>query len=392
MNKIEKLIEELCPDGVEYYIVEKICEINRGRVMSKDYLLFNKGEYPVFSSQTQNNGIIGKIKTFDYEGEYITWTTDGANAGTVFYREGKFSLTNVCGLLKVKVDFVNCKFLKHILSITTKKFVVPGSGNPKLMSNVFARIKIPIPPLKVQEEIVKILDNFTALEAELEAELEARKLQYDYYKNQLFVNSNSEKYTSYLFNDIAKIYDGTHQTPNYKESGVKFVSVENIDSLYESTKFISESDYKLNFKNIAKINDLFMTRIGTIGKCKVIDQDIPLAYYVTLALIKPNTEIVKSRYLKYFIESKSGILELNKKILFNAVPIKINLGDIGKLNILVPSIKKQDKIIKILDNFDSIVNDITTGLPAEIKARKQQYEYYRNQLLTFKEYKNPNSK
>ena len=104
MTKLEQLIEELCPNGVERKSIGEICDICRGRVMSKDYISKNKGEYPVYSSQTENNGELGRIATFDFDGEYLSWTTDGANAGTVFYRNGKFSVTNVCGLLKIKND------------------------------------------------------------------------------------------------------------------------------------------------------------------------------------------------------------------------------------------------------------------------------------------------
>ncbi len=127
---------------------ESVAILSRGRVMSKNYLLDNKGDYPVYSSQTANNGEIGRIKTFDFNGEYITWTTDGANAGTVFYRTGKFSITNVCGLIKIKdTKELNYKFLFYWLSIEAKKYVYAGMGNPKLMSNQMAKIQIPIPPL-----------------------------------------------------------------------------------------------------------------------------------------------------------------------------------------------------------------------------------------------------
>ena len=101
MSKLSELIAHLCPDGAPKYYVGDICDISRGRVMSKDYIRENEGEYPVYSSQTENNGELGRISTFDFDGEYLTWTTDGANAGTVFYRNGKFSITNVCGLLRV---------------------------------------------------------------------------------------------------------------------------------------------------------------------------------------------------------------------------------------------------------------------------------------------------
>ncbi len=169
--------------------ISEICQISRGRVMSKDYLKINAGEYPVYSSQTANNGVFGYINTFDYDGEYITWTTDGAYAGSIFYRNGKFSITNVCGLLKVKVDYVNARFLAYILSTVAKKYVSSGMGNPKIMSNVMARIKVTIPPLEEQERIVSILDNFEALTNDisigLPAELKARRSQYEYYRGKL---------------------------------------------------------------------------------------------------------------------------------------------------------------------------------------------------------------
>lgn len=115
----------------------------------------------------------------------MTWTTDGANAGFVFYRNGKFSITNVCGLINVTTPEMITRFLYFVLSAEAKKYVSSGMGNPKLMSNVMGRIKIPVPPLPVQSEIVRILDNFTELTAELTTELTARKKQYEYYRDNL---------------------------------------------------------------------------------------------------------------------------------------------------------------------------------------------------------------
>ncbi len=128
-----------------------------------------------------------------------------------------------------------------------------------------------------------------------------------------------------------------------------------------------------------------MTRIGSIGSCAVVENDEPLAYYVTLTLIRPNTSVMLSRYLKYIIESGVGVRELRKRTLVNATPIKINLGEIGKIVLPVPSLDEQTRIVDILDKFDALVNDISSGLPAEIAARRQQYAYYRDKLLTFKE-------
>ena len=143
-----------------------MAELKRGHVISKEYLEDNVGEYLVYSFQTANNDEIGKINTFDFDGEFITRTTDGANAGTVFYRKGKFSITNVYALIKIintkKLDY---KYLLYWLSIEAKKHVYSGMGNPKLMSNQAAKIPIPILPLPVQREIVCILDTFTELTA-----------------------------------------------------------------------------------------------------------------------------------------------------------------------------------------------------------------------------------
>lgn len=169
--------------------VGELCDINRGRVMSKGYLEKHRGAYPVYSSQTANNGRFGFINSYDYDGEYITWTTDGANAGSVFYHDEKFSITNVCGLLRIKDSRVRAKYLKYVLDVTAKQYVNTGMGNPKLMSNVMKQIKVGIPSLAEQDRIISILDRFDKLTNDLSsglpAEIEARRKQYEYYRDRL---------------------------------------------------------------------------------------------------------------------------------------------------------------------------------------------------------------
>ena len=174
---------------VEWKKLGDVFSISRGRVISKDYLRQFAGPYPVYSSQTESNGEIGRIETYDYHGEYLTWTTDGANAGTVFYRNCQFSITNVCGLLEMKLCHVDIKYVFYVLGVTMKKYVSSGMGNPKLMSNIVRKISIPIPPLEEQERIVSILDRFDALVNDisigLPAEIAARRRQYEYYRGKL---------------------------------------------------------------------------------------------------------------------------------------------------------------------------------------------------------------
>ncbi|EMG87473.1 type I restriction modification DNA specificity domain protein, partial [Helicobacter pylori GAM115Ai] len=187
-KRLKALLQTLAPKGVGFRKIGDICLIKRGRVIAKKVLQEN-GKYPVYSSQTLNNGILGFVDTYDFDGEFLTWTTDGAYAGSVFYRNGRFSITNVCRLLQVIQDNILHKYLFYILQITTPSHVSSGMGNPKLMSAAMQQITIPIPPLEIQQEIVKILDQFSALTADLQAgipaEIKARKKQYEYYREKL---------------------------------------------------------------------------------------------------------------------------------------------------------------------------------------------------------------
>ena len=184
-------------------------------------------------------------------------------------------------------------------------------------------------------------------------------------------------------NSVCDIYDGTHSTPNYTESGVKFASVENIGNLYATQKYISEKDFE-KYKIKPRIGDVMMTRIGSVGVCTVVDRNEALAFYVSLALLRPQLDKVQSRFLKYAIESIHGRKELRKRTLINAVPIKINKDDIGKVTIPLPPIEIQSEIVHTLDNYTENVVKLQNQLTAELTARKTQYAYYRDKLLQYK--------
>ena len=141
------------------YLLSEIAELGRGRVINSAEISKQKNPiYPVYSSQTSNNGIMGYLDNYDYEGEYITWTTDGANAGTVYYRNGKFNCTNVCGILKIKNGY-DAYYISNILNCYTKKYVSTNLANPKLMNNVMANIKINLPSAEQQKHSSKILQS-----------------------------------------------------------------------------------------------------------------------------------------------------------------------------------------------------------------------------------------
>lgn len=138
------------------YKVADLFELGRGRVISKNEIDTHQGVFPVYSSQTSDNGILGYINTYDFQGEYITWTTDGANAGEVFYRNGKFNCTNVCGTAKAKEKNVNLYYAMSFLNHVSKKYV-SYVGNPKLMNGVFAIIPLILPNIEIQNKVAEVL-------------------------------------------------------------------------------------------------------------------------------------------------------------------------------------------------------------------------------------------
>ena len=158
LKKLKSAISKklLCNDKWTTYKIQDIAEIGRGRVISSVEIDRQKHPlYPVYSSQTSNNGIMGYLDNYMFDGEYITWTTDGANAGTVFYRKGKFNCTNVCGTLKILPKF-DCYFVSLVLQQATQKYVSSNLANPKLMNNTMASIKIRMPNIETQKQLSKV--------------------------------------------------------------------------------------------------------------------------------------------------------------------------------------------------------------------------------------------
>lgn len=391
MSKLEELIQELCPNGVEYKTIGEIANISRGKVMSKDYLRENKGEYPVYSSQTENNGMLGAITTYAYDGEYLTWTTDGANAGTVFYRTGKFSITNVCGLIDNTSSNVNTKYLYYVLNKKAPNYVSSGMGNPKLMSNVMSKITIPIPPLEVQKEIVRLLDEFTAKTAELQSELnkeyEARKKQYEYYRDTL-LNNNAEIPKIKLGEFAVISRGGNFQKKDFVDNGLPCIHYGQIYTHYgtyadTTLTTINEEAYSKSKK--AKKNDIVMavTSENIEDVCKSVawlgDKDIAVSGHTAIISHHQN-----AKYLSYYFSS-NAFFKQKKKLAHGTKVIEVTPNTLANIQVPLPSLEVQNRLVEVLDNFDSICSDLNIDLPAEIETRQKQYEYYRDSLLTFAE-------
>ena len=405
-SKAKKLIEMIQTAPVEWKLLTEVADLTRGRVISKGYLADNLGNYPVYSSQTLNNGEIGKINSFDFDGEFVSWTTDGANAGTVFYRSGKFSITNVCGLIKIKnILELNYKFLFYWLSIEAKKYVYSGMGNPKLMSHQMGKIQIPIPPLETQQRIVKILDKFTELEATLEATLEAelalRKRQYRYYRDFLLDFDNqigggiADGYQDRLkdvvwktLGEVGTLIRGNGlQKKDFTEDGIPAIHYGQIYTHYgtfasKTKSFVStrlaEKLKKAQYGDVLiagtseNIQDV-MTPVGWLGGEIVFSGD--------MFAFRPNTEI-NTKYLTYMLQT-TMFQKYKEKYAQGTKVIRVKGENFLKFEIPIPPLAEQEKIVAILDKFDTLTHSISEGLPHEIALRRKQYEYYREQLLAF---------
>ena len=382
MGKIDELIQQYCPDGVEFVPLSSISELVRGKVISKDYIKDNEGDYPVYSSQSADDGVMGRIDTYMYDGDYITWTTDGAYAGTIFRRSGKFNITNVCGLVKVISKEIILDFLYYWLYVEAPKYVYRGMGNPKLMSNVMGTISIPLPPLPVQEAIVNILDRFAVYAAELQAELQARQQQYNYYRDTLLSFEGRDDVQWKKLGEVC-IYAKERIGANLMDEN-NYVSVENLLPNQRGKEKASNVPKEGNCIKFEP-NDVLVGNIRPyLHKIWYADCVGGTNGDVLCIRIKDDAKsVIIPRYL-YCILSSHSFFEYDNSYSKGA---KMPRGDKKKVmeyEFGIPSLSEQQYIVDILDRFDTLVNDLSQGLPAEIEARQQQYEYYRDQLLTFK--------
>lgn len=367
MKGLQQLINQLCPNGVEWKTLGEVAKLERGVVISKEYLRDNAGDYPVYSSQTENNGEFGRINTYRYDGTYVTWTTDGAYAGTVFRRYGKFNITNVCGLINIlDKDCIDVNYLYYILSITTKKYVNEGMGNPKLMSNVMAKVKIPLPPLAIQSRIVEILDHFTNLTANLTAELNLRRKQFEHYREKLLSLDGVEGVEWKKLGEVAENLDSKRKpiTSSNRVSGdIPYYGASGIVDYVDG--FIFDGDYLLISEDGANL----------------LSRNTPIAFSISgKTWVNNHAHILyfEKQFCRKFVEYYINKIDLTPYISDGAQP-KLNQANLNRISIPYPSEDTQHSIVSILDKFTALIENIEK----ELALRQKQYEYYREELLRF---------
>ncbi|HEL1614502.1 TPA: restriction endonuclease subunit S [Streptococcus suis] len=371
MNYIEKMLQDYCPNGVEWKELGEVCVVKTGQQINKTFIQNNLGRYPVVNSGKEP---LGFVNVYNTENDPIGITSRGAGVGYVSWNEGKYFRGNLNYSSTIKdSNVILPKFLYYFLKNSSKAIenLCTFEGIPALNKSNLEMLKIPIPPLKIQEEIVKILDKFTEYVTELTAELTDRQKQYSFYRDKL-LSFEDEVYQvewktlgevaenlDYLRKPVTKGSRSSGIYPYYGASGI----VDYVDD------YIFDGDYLLVSEDGANL----------------IARKTPIAFSVTgKSWINNHAHVLKfesdidRKYVSYYLNH----IDLTPYISGAAQP-KLNQQNLNSIKLAYPKQEVRNKIVQVLDNFDAVCNDLSIGLPKEIELRQKQYEYFREKLLTF---------
>ncbi len=371
------------PEHWNIATIGRISNLGRGRVISSIEINNNAGEYPVYSSQTKNNGVMGYLNTYDFEGKYVTWTTDGANAGTVSYREGKFNCTNVCGTIQPKNwDNIELKFLPYFLNLGTR-FSVRLDINPKLMNNMMAKIPIAIPPKNEQTFIANYLDKKTE---EIDKLITQKKQLLKLYKEEKKAIINQavtkginpdvklkdsgiewlgdipEHWEVKKIKYLGKFINGySFKSTDFDSNGVKVLKISNIQNMHidwSDSSYVDEKFYDIHKDFRVFKNDLVfaLTRpiISTGIKVALIDTDEKILLNQRNSVYRPSQ--IQIKWFYYLLLSKNFIQEFDSCIDNTGQQPNISSNDIGEIAIPVPSDSEQYELINFIDKHNNEIN------------------------------------
>ena len=409
MSKLDELIRELCPDGVEYKKLGEIATVLRGA-----------SPRPIKKYITNDSDGVNWIKIGDVPvgSKYITQseekiTKEGAEKSR-YVRKGDFILSNSMsfgrpyilaidgcihdGWLSISnfKDVFLSDYLYYLLSSSAiqqemKKRASFGGAVQNLNADIVKALVLPVPPIEVQSEIVRILDNFTKLTAELTAELTARKMQYSYYRDNLL--SFNMPVSKKKIGEITRVFSAARVHKNeWTQEGVPFYRSSDVISKFNGVEnsrgkaYISFDLYKRLSAKSGKImkDDILITGGGTIGIPYVVPSDEPIYVKDADLLCIQKSKEFNSRFLYHYFLS-TEFRKYLENITHNATIAHYTISQIENTPVPLPPLDVQNRIVNVLDNFEKICSDLNIGLPAEIEARQKQYEYYRDKLLTFAE-------
>lgn len=374
MSKLEELIEELCPDGVELkkiddcanYIQPSKYIVSDTNYVDEGTPVLTPGQSFILGYTTEEDGIFEASK----ENPVILFDDF---TGSLQWVDFPFKVkSSACKIITAK-NIVGIRYLYHLMANLNFR----SDEHKRLWISIYSQFEVPIPPLPVQEEIVRILDNFTDLTAELQAELQARAKQYEYYRDELFTNID-EKVTEIRMGDVLTFLNGRayKQEELLTEGKYPVLRVGNFytnDSWYYSNLELEDNKY-------CDKGDLLYSWAATLGP-KIWEGEKCIFHYHIWKIVF-DEKVIDKKYLYYYLQY--DLAEIAKSTTKSTM-IHVSMGSMKERIIRFPSLEKQQQIANLIEKFDLLSSDIKNGLPAEIEARQKQYEYYRNKLLSFKE-------
>jgi len=396
-NYIDRLVAELCPEGVEYRPLESLGKRNKGTAITaskmrslepgnKDLRIFAAGSTFV---DTDSSNIPAKDIL---HGPAIIVKSRGY-IGFEYY-EKSFTHKNEMWSYTLDSNIVNQKFIYYYL-LTQAYYLQELARSksvklPQLSVKDTDSLEVPVPPLEIQEAIVEILDKFTNLEAELEAELEARTLQYEYYRDSLFEALDCPRAT---LGELGKFYGGLKgKTKNdFGSSGARYISYKNVyenisaDFTWPDFVQVKEGENQLSLMK----GDILLTgsseNMEEAGLSSVVTKEPEEEAYLnsfSICYRLNDPSILNPEFSKYLFRSRLA----RKQIIRTAQGVtrfNVSKKKLANVSVPIPTLEEQQRIVDILDRFDALTSSLSEGLPAELAARRSQYEYYRDQLLTF---------
>ena len=383
LSYLSELIEKFCGDGVEWREIGEVCDIQTGKLNANamnengKYLFFTCNEFP------------SRIDTYAFDGKAIMISGNGSNVGHVNYYEGKFNAYQRTYVLLKFDECINVLFLFYYLKSNLRDYLKINSKKgsvPYITLPVIKNFKIPIPPLEVQKEIVRILDKFTNLIYELTRELTKRKKQYEYYRDKLLTFGDGVPRVK--LKDISQeMFRGNGiKRDELKNSGIPCVRYGEIYTKYgiHFDKCVSFTDENIiKNKKYIKYGDLLFAITGEsveeIGKTTAYLGNEQALVGGDILVLRHNQN---PKFLSYALSTNEALKQKRKGKIKSKV-VHTDAKSIGNIEIPLPPLEEQERIANILDKFDKLCNDISQGIPAEIEMRQKQYEYYRDKLLTF---------
>lgn len=386
LSKIDELIQEFCPEGVEIRVLSDIAHLERGQKPAMEEK--SDGEIPVVTA-AMNVTEFHSIANFGGNG--ICISSHGANAGFVSFWENPIWLSNNVFLLLANVSVILPKFLFYILKNNERKIQeLPHTGGiPYINAHQILRLESPVPPLELQYEIVKILDTFTQIQIELESELAARREQYHYYRDSLLTFPEQGEVRWASLGEVAQISRGASPRPIQQfmvddSEGTPWIKIGDVTAeskyLVSTSQFVSEKGAEKS-RRISP-GDFILTNSMSFGRPYI--SKIHGCVHDGWLVISDYSEHFNSDFLYHLLGSEFVQKEFRRRVGDGSIQ-NLNAEIVRSVVLPVPSLELQKEIAELLDQFDLLVSDIQVGLPAELTARRKQYDYYRDKLLTFKE-------